>query len=113
MMLWITTQKRHKKKSALRFTNQINQGHCPIKTTESKQMSVSIQSSNGISVVTENGHVKVKGKVKSVSINGNKVESCDSDKPKAKRLKKIASEIAFGFTAGVITTSLVFALVTV
>ena len=37
-------------------------------------MSVSIQSSNGISVVTENGHVKINGKVKSVEINGRKVK---------------------------------------
>ena len=37
-------------------------------------MSLSIQSSGGISVVTRNGHVEIKGNVKSVSINGNKIK---------------------------------------
>ena len=36
-------------------------------------MPMSIQSQNGVSVVTKDGKVKIEGNVKSVRINGNKV----------------------------------------
>ena len=36
-------------------------------------MSISIQQCGGVSVEANNGHVKLKGKVKSVKINGNEV----------------------------------------
>lgn len=44
-------------------------------------MSVSIQSSNGISVVTKNGHVKIEGAVKSVRINGVSVSTNNPSNP--------------------------------
>lgn len=46
-------------------------------------MSVSIQSSNGITVVTKNGNVDIQGNIKSVSINGRKVQEPNSN-PKCK-----------------------------